>query len=59
VQERQLVPLCILAFQGLASGDPAKDAQPMRFMVHEGLPVVLVQSFDAVGYVMHRGFEIL
>jgi aspartate aminotransferase len=37
-----------MAFQGLASGDAARDAQPVRFMAHEGLPVVLCQSFDAV-----------
>jgi len=46
---RQLIPLVVMAFQGLASGDTGRDAQPLRFMVHEGLPVVLVQSFDAVG----------
>jgi len=34
--------------QGLASGDVNRDAQPLRFMVHEGVPVVLVQSFDTV-----------
>jgi len=37
-----------MAYQGLSSGDPDRDAQPFRFMVHEGLPTVLVQSFDAV-----------
>ncbi|KAI9633044.1 aspartate aminotransferase-P2, mitochondrial precursor [Dioszegia hungarica] len=45
--ERQLVPLCVLPFQGLSSGDVDRDAQPVKFMVHEGLPVVVVQSFDA------------
>jgi aspartate aminotransferase len=40
-----------MAFQGLASGDVARDAQPLRFMVHEGLPVVLCQSFDAVSMI--------
>ena len=34
--------------QGLASGDVNRDAQPLRFMIHEGVPVVLVQSFDTV-----------
>jgi aspartate aminotransferase len=34
--------------QGLASGDVNRDAQPLRFMIHEGVPVVLVQSFDSV-----------
>lgn len=42
-----MVPLVIMAFQGLSSGDTNRDAQALRFMVHEGLPVVLVQNFDA------------
>lgn len=46
--DRQLIPLVSMAFQGLCSGDVNRDAQPLRFMVHEGLPVVLVQSFDTV-----------
>ena len=50
MQERQLIPLVIVAFQGLSSGDAHRDAQPLRYMVHEGLPVVLVQSFDAVSF---------
>jgi len=50
VQERQLIPLITMASQGLSSGDPNRDAQPVRFMVHEGLAVVLVQSFDAVSF---------
>ena len=37
--------------QGLASGDVNRDAQPLRFMIHEGVPVVLVQSFDTVSSV--------
>lgn len=37
-----------MASQGLATGDVDKDAQPLRFMIHEALPVVLVQSFDAM-----------
>ena len=37
--------------QGLASGDVNRDAQPLRFMIHEGVPVVLVQSFDTVSIV--------
>ncbi|GFZ50063.1 hypothetical protein JCM24511_07816 [Saitozyma sp. JCM 24511] len=48
LQERQLIPLCVMAFQGLSSGDVNRDAQPLRFMVHEGLPLVLAQSFDAM-----------
>lgn len=47
-QQRQLIPLCILAFQGLSSGNIDTDSQPIKFMVHEGLPVVVIQSFDAV-----------
>lgn len=47
MQERHLIPLCVMSFQGLATGDLNKDAQPLRFMVHEGLPVVLVQDFEA------------
>ncbi|KAK4687119.1 hypothetical protein P7C73_g3003, partial [Tremellales sp. Uapishka_1] len=48
IQERQLIPLFLMSFQGLSSGDTNRDAQPLRFMVHEGLPVVLCQSFDAM-----------
>lgn len=48
LQERHLIPLVIMAFQGLTTGDAGRDAQPLRFMVHENLPVVLVQSFEAV-----------
>lgn len=59
VQERRLIPLCILPSQGLASGDPAKDAQPVRFMVHEGLPVLLVQSFDAVSPIFSTGIAVI
>ncbi|KIR60109.1 hypothetical protein I314_03962 [Cryptococcus bacillisporus CA1873] len=47
LQEREMIPLVIMAFQGLSSGDTNRDAQALRFMVHEGLPVVLVQNFDA------------
>jgi hypothetical protein len=47
-QERQLIPLVIMTSQGLSSGDVNRDAQPLRFMIHEGVPVVLVQSFDTV-----------
>lgn len=42
------MPFFVLAFQGLTSGNVEKDAQPLRYMVHLGLPVVLAQSFDAV-----------
>jgi aspartate aminotransferase len=57
-QERQLIPLCVMAFQGLSSGDVNRDAQPLRFMVHEGLPLVLAQSFDAVSSGrLHRGSD--
>ncbi|ORY34865.1 pyridoxal phosphate-dependent transferase [Naematelia encephala] len=48
LENRRLIPVISLAFQGLASGDPSRDAQPLRYMVHEGLPVVLIQSFDAM-----------
>ncbi|ORX37874.1 pyridoxal phosphate-dependent transferase [Kockovaella imperatae] len=48
LQERSLIPLVVLAFQGLATGDAVKDAQPLRLMAQEGLPVVLCQSFDAM-----------
>ncbi|BEJ06578.1 hypothetical protein CcaverHIS641_0311000 [Cutaneotrichosporon cavernicola] len=47
LQEKHLIPLAIMAYQGLSSGDTNRDAQPLRFMVHEGLPVVLVQGFDS------------
>ena len=58
-QERHHIPLVVMAFQGLASGDPAKDAQPLRQMAHDGLPVVLCQTFDAVSYYIHFGRSIL
>lgn len=48
VQQRQHIPLVVMASQGLASGDVNRDAQPLRFMIHEGVPVVLIQSFDSV-----------
>ncbi|WWC95539.1 hypothetical protein V866_002404 [Kwoniella sp. B9012] len=48
LQERELIPLVMMAYQGLSTGDTNRDAQALRFMVHEGLPVVLVQSFDAM-----------
>ncbi|TXT13344.1 hypothetical protein VHUM_00711 [Vanrija humicola] len=48
LQERRLIPLVVMAFQGLTTGDAGRDAQPLRFMVHENLPVVLVQSFEAM-----------
>ncbi|OWZ44069.1 hypothetical protein J007_03287 [Cryptococcus neoformans] len=48
LQEREMIPLVVMAFQGLSSGDTNRDAQALRFMVHEGLPVVLVQNFDAI-----------
>lgn len=43
-----MIPLVIMTSQGLSSGDVNRDAQPLRFMIHEGVPVVLVQSFDTV-----------
>lgn len=43
-----MIPLVVMASQGLASGDVNRDAQPLRFMIHEGVPVVLIQSFDSV-----------
>ncbi|KLT39975.1 PLP-dependent transferase [Cutaneotrichosporon oleaginosum] len=45
--EKHLIPLAVMAYQGLSSGDTNRDAQPLRYMVHEGLPVVLVQGFDS------------
>lgn len=46
-----MIPLVVMTSQGLASGDVNRDAQPLRFMIHEGVPVVLVQSFDTVSAV--------
>ena len=46
-----MIPLVVMTSQGLASGDVNRDAQPLRFMIHEGVPVVLVQSFDTVSTV--------
>lgn len=45
VKSRQLVPLFVMECQGLGSGDAEKDADPIRAMAHEGLPVILAQSF--------------
>ena len=44
-----------MAFQGLVSGDTARDAQPLRLMAHDGLPVVLCQTFDAVSVAIRSG----
>ncbi|KAJ9114114.1 hypothetical protein QFC20_001630 [Naganishia adeliensis] len=41
------VPLLVMEFQGLASGDPNIDAHPVRYMTQEGIPFMLVQSFDS------------
>ena len=43
------MPLLVMEFQGLASGDPNIDAHPVRYMTQEGIPFMLVQSFDSVG----------
>ena len=48
LKEKQLVPFIVMPDQGLGSGEPDRDAHPVRYMAHEGLPVVLVQTFDAV-----------
>ena len=48
MQDKNLIPLIIFPSQGLMSGDPAKDAQSLRHMAHEGLPLVFCQSFDPV-----------
>lgn len=45
VKSRQLLPFFIMECQGLGSGDAEKDADPVRLMAHEGLPVILAQSF--------------
>lgn len=47
-----MIPLVVMASQGLASGNVNRDAQPLRFMIHEGVPVVLIQSFDAVSLIV-------
>ncbi|KAK1923721.1 pyridoxal phosphate-dependent transferase [Papiliotrema laurentii] len=47
LHQRNLIPLVVMAFQGLVTGDPSQDAEPLRLMAHEGLPVVLCQIFDA------------
>ncbi|WVN86926.1 uncharacterized protein L203_102101 [Cryptococcus depauperatus CBS 7841] len=48
MQEREIIPLVIMAYQGLSTGDTNRDAQALRFMVHEGIPVVCVQSFETL-----------
>ncbi|WVQ79380.1 hypothetical protein IAT38_001477 [Cryptococcus sp. DSM 104549] len=46
--ERSMIALGLMAYQGLTTGDVNRDAQGLRFMVHEGIPVVLIQCFDAM-----------
>ena len=46
IKERKHIVLLDSAYQGFASGDPAKDAFAMRFFVAEGHNVVLCQSFS-------------
>lgn len=48
LNKRQLVPLVIMPSQGLASGDPDEDARHVRYMVDQGVPLVLLQGFDAI-----------
>lgn len=51
---KQIVSLCSRkqhvvffdsAYQGFASGDPEADAQPFRYAVAQGIPILLAQSF--------------
>ncbi len=48
IKVNQHVPFMVMEYQGLSSGDAEKDAQPLRFMAHEGMPLLLAQSFDSV-----------
>lgn len=46
VKERSLIPIFDMAYQGLATGDVANDAYPIRLFVTQGLNVFVAQSFS-------------
>jgi len=46
IKGRKHIVLFDSAYQGFASGDPAKDAYAMRFFIAEGHRVILCQSFS-------------
>ncbi len=48
MQRKKHIIFAVMEFQGLATGDPDKDAQPLRLLAHENVPLVLAQNFDAV-----------
>ncbi|XP_038069403.1 aspartate aminotransferase, mitochondrial-like [Patiria miniata] len=45
IKDRQLFPFFDMAYQGFASGDPAKDAWALRHFISEGHTVALAQSY--------------
>lgn len=46
IQKQGLVPFFDCAYQGFASGDPAKDAASVRMFVEDGHLISMVQSFS-------------
>ncbi|KAL7581468.1 hypothetical protein ACA910_022043 [Epithemia clementina (nom. ined.)] len=45
ISEKELVAFFDSAYQGFASGDAEKDAQPFRYAVAQHVPILLAQSF--------------
>ena len=45
VSEKEHVCFFDSAYQGFASGDAEQDAQPFRYAVAQGVPIILAQSF--------------
>lgn len=52
-QERHHIPFFVMEFQGLSTGNVDRDAQPLRFMAHRRIPLVVAQNFDAVSISRH------
>mmetsp|Transcript_20533 Transcript_20533/g.42275 ORF Transcript_20533/g.42275 Transcript_20533/m.42275 type:complete len:426 (+) Transcript_20533:212-1489(+) len=46
IKKHNLVPFFDCAYQGFASGDPIKDAAPVRMFVEDGHLISMVQSFS-------------
>jgi aspartate aminotransferase len=46
IKKQGLLPFFDCAYQGFASGDPVKDAAPVRMFVEDGHLIAMVQSFS-------------
>ena len=46
LRERSLIPFADFAYQGFASGDLDKDAWAVRYLVEQGLNVIIAQSYS-------------